>query len=161
MEAIRLEANFFLVSILCGILLLFIYDGIRIFRRLIPQGKVMVAFEDLLFWFLASFLIFRMMYIQNSGILRGFSIMGMGMGMLFYHFKLSDFLVNGFTAILQKIIYILSKIIKVILLPFGWILKRFQWIGIGMRKIIKRILKYCVKFLKKSWKRVKIINTKR
>ena len=60
------------------------YDVIRIFRRLIPHGTAAVAVEDILYWFICGVSIFRMLYLENSGAIRGFAIAAVVLGMLLY-----------------------------------------------------------------------------
>lgn len=65
------EVRLLLISAAIGILLLLIYDGIRIFRNLIPHGSFFLALEDFLYWLAASLLIFWMVYRSNDGAMRG------------------------------------------------------------------------------------------
>ena len=69
-------------------------DGIRIFRRVIPHGTVAVALEDILYWLICGISIFRMLYVENSGAIRGFAIAAVVLGMLLY---------LQFTKLLKKI----------------------------------------------------------
>ena len=55
------------------------YDVIRIFRRLIPHGTAAVAVEDILYWLICGVSIFRMLYLENSGAIRGFAAVVLGM----------------------------------------------------------------------------------
>ena len=48
------ELMFFGLAFLRGMLILVIYDGIRIFRRVLPHGVWSVALEDVLYWFLSA-----------------------------------------------------------------------------------------------------------
>ena len=60
------------------------YDVIRIFRRLIPHGTAAVAVEDILYWLICGVSIFRMLYLENSGVIRVFAIAAVVLGMLLY-----------------------------------------------------------------------------
>ncbi len=60
------------------------YDGVRIFRRIIPHGGAAVALEDLLYWLVCGVCIFRMLYLENSGAIRGFAIAAVVLGMILY-----------------------------------------------------------------------------
>lgn len=118
---ILLELRFFAVSIICGIMLMFIYDIIRIFRRIINHNNLFISIEDVIFWIISAFIIFIVMYFQNSGIIRSFSIIAMIFGMILYNKTISKYFVNYISLIINKIIHI-------ILLPF-----------IFLKKIIKKI----------------------
>lgn len=121
MSDILLELRFFAVSIICGIMLMFIYDIIRIFRRIINHNNLFISIEDVIFWIISAFIIFIVMYFQNSGIIRSFSIIAMIFGMILYNKTISKYFVNYISLIINKIIHI-------ILLPF-----------IFLKKIIKKI----------------------
>lgn len=99
--AITTELQFFLLSILWGGILLLAYDVLRIFRRLVKHGVIFVAVEDLIFWVIASLFLFIMIFQNNNGIIRGFSIMGMLIGMVLYHFSISEWLVKKLTQLIR------------------------------------------------------------
>ena len=80
----QFELQFFGKAFLCGLFLALLYDGIRLFRHLICHGKRAVAAEDLLYWLACGVLIFRMLYRENSGAVRGFAIAAVVLGMLLY-----------------------------------------------------------------------------
>ncbi len=117
-HAISVELQFFLVSVLWGAILLFVYDILRIIRRLIKHDTFFVALEDLIFWVCASLFIFAMMYQENDGIIRGFSVMGMAIGMLLYHYLLSDFFITITTKFIQllisPVVFVMNKMKKII-----------------------------------------------
>ena len=78
------EGVFMLHSFLLGVIITFIYDLFRIFRRIIPHGCSCVSLEDLVFWVLATAGIFYMLYYENNGMFRWFSVIGAGTGMFLY-----------------------------------------------------------------------------
>lgn len=83
-EGILFELQFFYKAFLLGALMMMSYDGVRIFRRLIPHGTIAVALEDILYWLVCGVYIFRMLYLENSGAIRGFAIAAVVLGMLLY-----------------------------------------------------------------------------
>ncbi|MCI8558017.1 MAG: hypothetical protein HFI19_09680 [Lachnospiraceae bacterium] len=83
-EGILFELQFFFKAFLLGVLMMISYDVIRIFRRLIPHGTAAVAVEDILYWLICGVSIFRMLYLENSGAIRGFAIAAVVLGMLLY-----------------------------------------------------------------------------
>ena len=131
-QAITMEVQFFFISVLSGALLLMAYDILRVFRRLIKHGEFSVALEDLVFWVVAGLSIFIMMYKENNGIIRGFSIMGMAIGTILYHFVLSEAFVN-----------ILTKLIKTLISPLVFLIKQFiktgKLVGRKVKKVVFRI----------------------
>lgn len=83
-EGIIFELQFFSRSLLLGAVMMIAYDGIRIFRRMISHGTIAVAIEDLLYWLACGVCIFRMLYVENSGAIRGFAIVAVVLGMITY-----------------------------------------------------------------------------
>lgn len=148
--AISLELQLFLVSILWGAVLLLVYDCLRIFRRLIKHDDFFVALEDLIFWAVASLYIFSMMYRKNNGIIRGFSVMGMAIGMVIYYYIFSDFIINIITMLIHTLIspvcFALKKIRQYL---------KFIWVR------VKKSYNFIIRQLKKYRKSVKIALNKR
>ena len=77
-----LELQFFLRAFLWGIFLAFLYLLIHLFRSLIRHGTAAMAVEDILYWLICGILIFRMLYEENSGAIRGFAIVAVILGMV-------------------------------------------------------------------------------
>ncbi|MFV0341647.1 MAG: spore cortex biosynthesis protein YabQ [Anaerocolumna sp.] len=154
--AILVELRFFGASVLWGVLLLVIYDCLRIERRLISHNSFFVAVEDIIYWMVASILIFRMMFNLNDGIIRGFSILAMLIGMLIYHHVFSGFIVDVVSGILIKIKTILFKLIGYILAPFRKFMKWLKKLMVFFTKAVKKLTKNLQKRLKKKTKPSKI-----
>ncbi len=76
----RQEAVFFGASILTGIFLVWSYDLFRIFRRIVPHHMIAVSVEDLVYWIAVSLVIFGMIFEKNNGALRGYSFVGILLG---------------------------------------------------------------------------------
>ncbi|MDD3173102.1 MAG: spore cortex biosynthesis protein YabQ [Herbinix sp.] len=147
---ISVELQFFLISVLWGAILLLVYDCLRIFRRLIKHDTFFVALEDLIFWVFASLFIFIMMYKENNGIIRGFSVMGMAIGMVLYHYIVSDFIVS-----------MITKLIRTLISPFVFAINKIK----GFVRFIwlrgKKAVNFIIRRLKKWTKSVRIALNKR
>ena len=92
------EWSLFLLAIRLGVKLTFIYDGIRMFRILIKHKNIWISIEDIFFWMYAAVIIFEMQLEQSNGMLRGFCILGMFLGMYLY----SKFLGEHLVALAEK-----------------------------------------------------------
>lgn len=88
------ELLLFFCAMATGTGLLFIYDWIRILRRLIPHRAGVIAAGDFFFWIFCSVAIFLFLYHNNDGIIRSYAMAGMLIGMILYHFTISDCLVT-------------------------------------------------------------------
>ena len=84
------EWELLLQTIKLGIKLAFIYDGIRIFRILISHKNITVSLEDLVFWIYATWIMFQLQLERSDGVLRGFSVLGMLLGMFLYNKLLGE-----------------------------------------------------------------------
>lgn len=161
MEGINLELRLFLSSIVWGIILIVFYDCLRIFRRVLKHNKFWSAFEDVIYWTVSGFLIFRLMYQMNDGAIRGFAIVGVIIGMVLYHYSISNFIVKNTSLGIEKCILGIKKFIKFISKPVRWLCRRFRWFFEFLKKIFRRPLRFGRKSLKKVWKTVKIAVVKK
>ena len=91
---IREEGWFLLSSILLGVGITFLYDCLRICRRVVAHGTLWISLEDLIYWIFVSFCIFNLFYYQNDGAFRWFAILGAALGMLLFRRTVSPFLVK-------------------------------------------------------------------
>ncbi|MFA9464472.1 MAG: spore cortex biosynthesis protein YabQ [Velocimicrobium sp.] len=110
-EMIVSEVHFYLSSFLWGMALVAMYDVLRIFRRIIKHKSLLIALEDLIFWIMAAGLVFRMIYQYNNGIIRFPGMIILFLGMLLYHYGVSNPFVHFIN---KKIILPIKKVIRMI-----------------------------------------------
>ena len=106
-EGIHQELIFLLISVALGEGLIILYDIFRIFRQVIPHGVIWTAIEEV-----CALLVFGMVFRTNDGLVRGFSIGGILLGMLFYNHFVSPFFVKYLSLFFRKIMVILKKGLK-------------------------------------------------
>ncbi len=144
------ETDVFLAAFLTGVFLLFVYDLLRIVRKILPHKMWLVGVEDLIFWICGAIVLFAMLYRENSGYIRGFVIGGVLTGMLLYNLLLSARFVKVSVFLLEKLLFVLGR-------PFVWtsrILRRpFGFVG----KKIKKFFRFLKKQLKKLCKMVRMV----
>ena len=99
------------VALFSGALITVVYDVLRIFRRIISHGNLWIGIEDFFFWIWTTFWIFSVLYRENDGNLRMYTLVSMGLGMILYHKTLSAPLVGVFGKVIKKLKKGLSKII--------------------------------------------------
>ncbi|WFR57187.1 spore cortex biosynthesis protein YabQ [Anaerocolumna sp. AGMB13025] len=158
-KAILLELRFFGTSVMWGALLLVFYDVLRIIRRILAHNGFFIAFEDLLYWVISSLLIFHMMYQQNNGIIRGFSILAMLLGMLIYHSLLSELLVDLISGSINKVFALIGKLLTLIFKPVLFLFRKIKRIFVWIYNKIKKFNHFLLKSLKKILKSGKIAVT--
>ena len=88
------EGWFLLYSVLLGIGITFVYDCLRICRRVVVHGVFWVSLEDMVYWIFVSCCVFYLLYCDNNGVLRWFAVMGTALGMFLFKKTLSPFWVR-------------------------------------------------------------------
>ncbi|MBU9747025.1 spore cortex biosynthesis protein YabQ [Lachnospiraceae bacterium ASD3451] len=156
-QDIMRETRFFLNCVLSGVFIVFIYDVLRIFRRVVKHGVIFTAFEDLCFWVMSGLLIFKMLYTENDGIIRGFSIAAIVLGMLLYNISISPFFVKYISAALNFIVRTILKIIGFLLRPLCWMGRTAARPVKHVGNRLKKLRKFFGKRLKKLGKEVKMV----
>lgn len=139
------ELTFFTHSVLMGLAITFVYDWIRVFRRLFRHGVILMSVEDLLFWFACGLAVFYMLYKENDGTLRWFAVLGATLGMFLYKIIVRDRFTNIMSTILHKIMWFVSRVLQIVLKP----LKCLFYAGKTFVLYIGRRLKKCKEFTKK------------
>ncbi len=84
-ESIFQELELLVMSFVLGVVLMILYDIIRLFRMVKRQGAVAVAVEDLLFWAVASVAIFGLLFLLNEGNIRFYALASTMGGMIIYY----------------------------------------------------------------------------
>ena len=88
------EWELLIIAIKLGVKLTLLYDVICMFRFLISHNDFFVSVEDFFFWFYAAVLVFELQLGQSDGVLRGFTVLGMFVGMFLYSKLIGEKLVN-------------------------------------------------------------------
>lgn len=109
-ETIIREWYFLLCSMLTGIFFAFVYDQIRLFRRLWRHGRLLVDVEDILYWTFCFFASFYLLYYGNYGVVRFFAVLGAAIGMFFYSRTIGRIYVKS-----------LYRIIMLLLAPYRFV----------------------------------------
>ncbi len=119
-EVIRQETAVFLLSVLHGAGLTFVYDLIRALRRAVGHSLTAVSAEDLLFWIAAGFSTFCFVFFRTDGVIRGYVAVGIALGAILYHFSISDPLLGVFSRIFVSI----KRMICLVLRFLSWPVKK-------------------------------------
>lgn len=150
----------FLILILCGLVIGFLYDVSRALRRRTKYNAFISALGDLFFWIFSIVLIAFVLYSVYSFNLRLYHFCLIFIGCGIYFITLSDFFIFLNNAVLNifeiffKIVFtimkfcgkILKKCLLILTSPFRWtfkkIIKLFKMLKLKVRKdlnIVKRI----------------------
>ena len=97
------------IAVVYGAAITFVYDLIRIFRRIIAHGNFWIGVEDFFFWIWTSLWSFSVLYRENDGNLRMYTIGSMVLGMILYHQLISEIFVKISAKVLKRVLTILQN----------------------------------------------------
>lgn len=146
------DVVFLLQAFGVGAAITFLYDWLRILRRVIPHRNFAISLEDLLFWIFCAIQVFLWMYRVTNGGMRWFAVAGALAGMWLYKKLLSRVFVTCSTKILSRVLEILVRVLWILLTPFRWILSRISATGSRLGRSKKKIMDN-FKIWLKSWLR--------
>ena len=110
---IRNQASILLDSIFIGMVIMVLYDVLRLFRRIVRHKRFLRDFEDFIFWIIGGFLVFSLVYSKSDGNIRWFIIAGVIFGAYIYGISFGRFLVKYLAKYINKFINnILKKPIR-------------------------------------------------
>lgn len=132
--------------IITGILIGILFDFFRILRRSFKTADVITYLQDILFWILAGFILLFSIFKFNHGEIRSYLFLGIALGLLFYMFTLSKF-------IIKYVVVIITKIKKIVSYPIHWICQLFNTLFFNP---ITKLLKMTNNLLKSKEKNMKI-----
>ncbi|MEF9839973.1 MAG: spore cortex biosynthesis protein YabQ [Lachnospiraceae bacterium] len=67
-----------------GMIVVAVYDCIRVFRRIVKHKLYVVAIEDFIFWVSTGIYLFIQIYKTSGGSIRWYFILGVGIGMIVF-----------------------------------------------------------------------------
>lgn len=119
-DLLQWELSTVLSSAFLGMAAAFIYDCIRVVRRIIRHKKVWtIAVEDIIYWVCMSFLAFSATYNLSNGAVRGFMVVTAILGALLYRAVLGKYYVKYMTKLINFLIKPLKKIGGLINIKLG------------------------------------------
>ncbi len=155
------EGWFLLYSILLGIVITFVYDCLRVFRRVFIHRIFWVSVEDMVYWIFVACSIFYLLYYENDGAFRWFAILGMLFGMFVVNRTLSPFFVKYISELLLWLKKILHRINAFLTKPLRMAGKAVgRHFGTGKQKVMRH-MRFFKKRLTVRLKMVRMILCKR
>ena len=128
------QAYLFLIFTINGILIGFLFDIFRILRKSFKTNDLITYIEDIIFWILTGIIILFSMCKFCDGELRGFTIIGIAIGVMIYMLTISRYIIKASVFIINILKKIVCKIISIIIYPFKLIFKPISIICINIRK---------------------------
>ncbi len=121
------------VAVFCGAVITMVYDLLRIFRRVVSHGNLWIGIEDFIFWIWTALWVFSVLYRENDGNLRMYTIFAMALGMIVYHKTISEPLVE----LLGKL---LKRVFSIILYPIKMLKNSIIFFGKKLKKLVHGII---------------------
>lgn len=162
--SISYQLKIFLISLCIGLILGFLYDFLKIFRKYVLHNNFFINIEDIIYWLFMSIIIFLITLFQNNGQIRAFFILGIFISMLLYNLLISPIFLKLSTKIINFILKIFLFIFKVIYIPiltvFNTFFKPVKFIFNLLKKLLQNCkfyvtiynkinsIKLCLKYLK-------------
>ena len=103
------EGAFWLDCVLLGIAMALVYDCLRVFRRVVPHAGFWISLEDLLYWAFVSFRFFGLLYSENNGSLRWFSVAGAFLGMALFEKTAGPVFVRAVSSVFLRMMELAAK----------------------------------------------------
>ncbi|MGI6030427.1 MAG: spore cortex biosynthesis protein YabQ [Eubacteriales bacterium] len=130
----------FLCAVALGMAVGLYYDCFRILRRGRRNPTALVAVEDLLFWLVAALATMALFYVTNSMELRGFLLLGEGMGWGLWQLTFSRPLVRGGSWVLDLTGNLLFRFLRWLIRPVVWMLRPLIRQGKQLLAKVKRVV---------------------
>lgn len=121
-EVIKWEMRFFIEAIILGGILRAGYDLLLIGRTIKRAKHTRISIEDFFYWMICCYFVFGLLYENNNGVIRGFALCGIIIGMSIWHFGPSHMLIP----ILANQIGRIKKLIQKFQKFLGNILKKIM-----------------------------------
>ena len=133
------ENVFLLHAVLLGVEITFLYDILRILRRVFAHSGIMVSLEDIAFWIYCAGEVFLLMFRESNGNLRWFAVLGALTGMYLYHRAFSLLLVKYISGLLNSILNPIRRKLRAVK---SWLKKKLTSLWKMLKIFYKRRCAY-------------------
>ena len=138
------ETQLFLWSIVLGAALSLLYDLLRVLRAQTKHRAAAISLEDTLYFLLFAAITFGFSLKINSGQLRGYILLGEGLGWGLWHLTIGRGVVQVLGWVAQLLRRILRGVLRILLFPFYCLLrplvKLARLVSARMRNFLKKVL---------------------
>lgn len=121
----------FVMTMITGILLGALFDGYRVLRGIFTPGAVTTWFTDLLYWLIATIVVFIALVLSNWGELRFYVLIGIVGGLGLYYKWLSLWVIRLFSKVIRfimaSLIFLKRMLIGVIIRPGMYCMRLISW----------------------------------
>ena len=149
------QAYLFLIFVLNGLLIGFIFDIFRILRISFKTKDFVTYIQDILFWLITGAIVLYSIFVFNNGEIRFYMFLGMVIGVILYILLFSKYIIKFNVQLINIIKIIIHKCLNIILVPITFIKKLLKKIFFKPISFITiNIEKYSTKIFQKLKKKV-------
>ena len=130
-----------MIMMICGFVLAFVYDCIRLLRRLFAHSLFYIGFEDALFWLFGAAFFFILVLWLDFGQIRLFLVFGTFIGALLYYAVISPVFLKISTHLARLAAMALRFVFYPVRIVFGNIVQLFEHFVNFQKKLLKKSLK--------------------
>ena len=105
-------------TFLGGVILGFVFDLFRIFRKNFKGASSFVWVQDILLWAVMLFVVYTVVFITDDGNIRWYQFLGFGTGAVIYMLLLSSFVVKISSAVISFLKMVFKWAFAVFSFPF-------------------------------------------
>ncbi len=120
------DIAFFATAVFSGAIIAFLYDLLRISRRIVPTHASAIGIEDIVFFAAAAAILFYAAYTKNHGQIRWQGFLGCASGILGYAFLIRNRFVNLGTTLVKLLIKSALWLLRIIAFPVRLILRALK-----------------------------------
>ncbi len=113
------QASLFINIIILGFFFGFVFDILRVFRKIVKHKTIFIHIEDLLYWMFALTVSFIFLYYNNNGEIRFYCIVGAFIGIILYFNSLSKLFMKASMQIYAFLCKVVHFIFGIILAPLA------------------------------------------
>ncbi len=154
------QLELFLIFTTTGIIIGILFDIFRVLRKTFKTKDIVTYIEDIVFWILTGFIVLYSIFTFNNGEIRLFMFLAILIGIIIYILLISSYFIKINVMILTTLKNIISKTIKIILIPFKYLyllirkifFKPISFVIINLRKSSTKFYNHFTKNIKKAKK---------
>lgn len=146
------QAYLFLIFIINGLIIGFLFDLFRILRLSFKTKDFITYIEDIVFWILTGFIVLYSIFVFNNGEIRFFIFLGIALGVLLYMTIFSSSIIKSSVFVINIFKKVFGKIFKIISVPFSFVSKILRRLASKLIKLFKDIRANIIKSDKKEQK---------
>ena len=130
-----------LIMMICGFLLAFAYDGIRLLRRIFPHSLFYIGVEDVLFWLFGAAFFFGLVLWLDFGQIRLFLVFGATVGAIVYYAAVSPVFLEISGYVINAVFAFVGFLLYPFKIVFGTFIQSFEYFVNFFKKLLKKALK--------------------